>query len=187
LIARYRGIVLADPAAPFPLQRLAELYRQRDGNLDALIADLEQKAGSSDADHFAALLALAGIYRQDGQQERALKTYERALVEQPKSSPALIALARLLADRGDRDGARARYEQALPLLKNDTDKELTLRTLMGLCLDAKDFDGAKKYHRELVTRAHGSFFVRAELGRELMLRGEYDRAVDEYRENVKQA
>src|SRR5262245_20714088 len=33
LIARYTAIVLTQPSAPFPLQRLAQLYRERDGNL----------------------------------------------------------------------------------------------------------------------------------------------------------
>jgi tetratricopeptide (TPR) repeat protein len=187
LIARYKGIVLGDPSAPFPLQRLAELYRQRDGKLDALISELEEQAGKTGADRFNALLALAGIYRQDGQHDRARQTYERAVTEQPKSAPALIALAHLLADRGDRTGARARYEQALPLIKDDAGKELTLRTLIALDLDAKDFDAAKKHHKDLVVRAHGSYFVRAELGRELMQRGEYERAVTEFRENAKQA
>src|SRR6476659_6350779 len=37
LIARYFGILEQDPGAEFPLERLVQLYRQRDGNLNALI------------------------------------------------------------------------------------------------------------------------------------------------------
>ena len=37
LIARYLGIVLAQPGAEFPLERLTQLYRERDGNLDGRI------------------------------------------------------------------------------------------------------------------------------------------------------
>ena len=35
LIQRYTALVLAQPGADFPLQRLLELYRERDGRLDA--------------------------------------------------------------------------------------------------------------------------------------------------------
>ena len=187
LIARYAGIVLAQPGAPFPLQRLAELYRERDGKLDALIADFEKRAAQPGPAQWNALVALAGIYRQDGNQEKAIATYERAIAEQPKNPIALIALAQLLVDRGDKAGARKRFEQALPLLTTDAEREQTLRTLLGLALDLKDFEGARAHHRELVNRAKGSFFVRAELGRELLARNEYQRAVDEYKAVVKAA
>src|SRR3954467_15716619 len=40
LIARSLGAALAQPGAEFPIQRLVELYRERDGKLDALIAEL---------------------------------------------------------------------------------------------------------------------------------------------------
>mgnify|MGYP006194575083 CR=1 FL=1 len=38
---------------------------------------------------------------------------------------------------------------------------------MTLALDAKDFPGAKGFHRELVKMEPTSLFVKAELGREL--------------------
>src|SRR4051794_2144942 len=41
LIDRYTKIVLAQPGSPFPLQRLAQLYRDRDGKLAAMVADFE--------------------------------------------------------------------------------------------------------------------------------------------------
>lgn len=75
----------------------------------------------------------------------------------------------------------------MPLLSAEADKEQTLRTLLQLALDTKDYGAAKNFHRQLVQRAKGSFFVRAELGRELMLRNEYERAVAEYREVLKAA
>lgn len=187
LIARYTAIVLAQPGAEFPLQRLAQLYRERDGKLDALIADFEHRAAASGPDHWNALLALAGLYRQDAQRQKAVSTYERALAERAGDPAALLALAHLLEDSGDQAGARERYAAALPKLTLDADKEQTLRTLMQLSLDLKDFDGAKKYHAELVKRASGSFYVRAELGRELLLRNEYERAVEEYRGVVQAA
>jgi tetratricopeptide (TPR) repeat protein len=188
LIVRYTGIVLSQPGAAFPLQRLAELYRQRDGKLDALIADFEKRAQSSDRTAaWNALVALAGIYKQDGRPEKTIETYERAIAQQPTNPVALVALAHVLAERGDTAGARRRFEQALPQLKADAEKEQLYRTLLGLALDQEDFKAAEDFHRQLVTRSKGSFFVRGELGRELMQRGKYERAVEAYREVVKLA
>src|SRR5579859_8057763 len=44
LLERYTKVVLAQPGSPFPLQRLAQLYRDRDGNLTALISDFQKRA-----------------------------------------------------------------------------------------------------------------------------------------------
>jgi tetratricopeptide (TPR) repeat protein len=187
LIARYTAIVLAQPSAQFPLQRLAELYRQRDGNLQKLVVEFERRAAQSGADQWSAQVALAGIYMQNGQPDRAVATYRKAIAVRPHQPTAIVALAQVLKSRGDDRGARALYEQALPLLKADADKEQTLRALMDLSLDLGDWDAAKEFHTELVHRAKGSFYVRAELGRELLSRGQYQRAVDEYRSVVKAA
>ncbi|MET0792495.1 MAG: tetratricopeptide repeat protein [Polyangiaceae bacterium] len=187
LIQRYTGIVLAQPGADFPLQRLLELYRERDGKLDELLADLAKRAEAGGATRYAALVAVAGLEKLEGRPERAQSAYERAIGEDPKNPIAVVALARMLNERNDKAAARARFEQALPALKDDADREQVLRTLLGLCLDLKDYDAAKRFHEQLVKRAGGSFFVRAELGRELLARGAYERAADEYKTVVRAA
>ncbi len=187
LIKRYTGVVLAQPGADFPLQRLIELYRERDGQLDGLIADLTQRAEAGGPTRYAALVARAGIEKLEGRTDRAQAAYERAIGEDPKNPIAVVALARMLNERGEKAQARARFEQALPALKDDADREQVLRTLLGLCLDLKDYDAAKRYHEDLVKRAGGSFFVRAELGRELLARGAYERAAAEYKTVVRAA
>jgi tetratricopeptide (TPR) repeat protein/HEAT repeat protein len=173
LIERYTAIVLAQPSAPFPLQKLAELYRARDGNLEQLIKDFEQRV---DGKHQTALVALGGIYRQAGQPDRARGAFEKAIALEPGDAQARLALARLLEDQGDKAQAWARYSEALELLHDAADVEQTLRTLIGLSLDLGRWDDAERLQKKLVERTKGSFFVRAELGRELMLRGEYARA-----------
>ncbi len=187
MIQRYTGIVLAQPGADFPLQRLLELYRERDGKLDALIADLGRRAEAGGATRYAALVAIAGLEKLEGRPERAQAAYERAIGEDAKNPIAVVALARMLNERGDKTAARARFEQALPALKDDADREQVLRTLLGLCLDLKDYDAGKRYHELLVKRAGGSFFVRAEFGRELLARGAYERAAAEYKTVVQAA
>jgi tetratricopeptide (TPR) repeat protein/HEAT repeat protein len=187
LIQRYTGIVLAQPGADFPLQRLLELYRERDGKLDALIADLGRRAEADGATRYAALVAIAGLEKLEGRPERAQAAYERAIGEDAKNPIAVVALARMLNERGDKPAARARFEQALPALKDEAEREQVLRTLLGLCLDLKDYDASKRYHEQLVKRAGGSFIARAELGRELLARGAYERAAAEYKTVVQAA
>ncbi|KYF97073.1 hypothetical protein BE18_08815, partial [Sorangium cellulosum] len=187
LIARYTAIVMSQPSAPFPLQRLAQLYRERDGNLKKLVEEFERRAAQPGADAWASKVVLAGIYKQDGRYDDAIKTYEAAIADRPADPAAMMALAQLEADRGDKARARAHYEKALPLLKVGADVEQTRRTLLALCLDLSDFDAAKAHHDALVKNAQGSLFVKAELGRELSARGHHARAEAEFRELVKAA
>jgi tetratricopeptide (TPR) repeat protein/HEAT repeat protein len=55
---------------------------------------------------------------------------------------------------------------------------------MTLALDDKDWDGAKRLHRELLKLEPTSLFVRGELGRELYGRGEFSRAEVELKDVV---
>jgi len=187
LIARYTGIALGQPGAEFPVQRLAELYRDRDGKLDALIDDLRRRVDAGGPTRLAALLALARAYKHDGNFDLAIATYERALAESPGAVVAELAVAHLFAERGERDKARARFERALPRIKDNAEREQVLRTLRTLALDAGDVAAAKRHHEQLVAAQKGSFFVRAELGRELYQRGMYDAAVEELSGLVKAA
>ncbi len=187
LIARYTAIVMSQPSAPFPLQRLAQLYRERDGNLKKLVEEFERRAAQPGEGAWASKVVLAGIYKQDGRYDDAIKTYEAAIADRPTDPAAMMALAQLEADRGDKARARAHYEKALPQLKVTADVEQTRRTLLALCLDLSDFDAAKAQHDALVKNAQGSLFVKAELGRELSARGHHARAEAEFRELVKAA
>jgi tetratricopeptide (TPR) repeat protein len=187
-IERYTRIALAQPGSPFPLQRLAQLYRDRDGNIVNMVKDFEARvAATPAADAYGPLVALGGVYKIDGRTDDAIKTYERAIAQKASDPTALLALARLLQDRADVPGARARYEQALALQTNNSDREQTLRTLMTLALDAKDWSGAKGFHDKLVAMSKGSLFVKGELGRELATRGEFEQAEREFKELVNAA
>jgi tetratricopeptide (TPR) repeat protein len=184
LIERYAKVVLAQPGAPFPLQRLAQLYRERDGGIAKLITDFEARSGRTGPDQYASTVSLAGLYKLDGRTNDAVSTFEKAIALKPDDAVALLSLARLHQDRGDLAPARARFEQCLPLQTTQADKEQTLRTLMAIALDQKDWDGAKRFHRQLASLEPSSLFVKGELGRELFNRGEYDRAAAELKDVV---
>jgi len=184
LIERYTKIVLAQPGSPFPLQRLAQLYRDKDGNLANLVKDFEARAAQAGPDTYAATVSLAGIYKTDGRTDDAIRTYEKAIALKSNDPVALLALARLLQDRGDTAGARKRYEDALALQTVPADKQQTVRTLMVLALDAKDHAAAKTFHTQLVKLDPQSLLVKGELGRELFQRAEYEKAEAEFKDLV---
>lgn len=185
LIDRYTKIVLSQPGVRFPLERLAQLYRDKDGNLAGYVKDFEARAAQAGPEQHAATIALAGIYKIDGRVDDAIKTYEKAVALKSNDPVALIALARLLQDRGEIAGARKRYEEALALQTVSADKEQTLRTLMTLALDAKDWASAKSFHGQLVKmQSQQNLFVKSELGRELFQRGEYEKAEAEFKDVV---
>jgi tetratricopeptide (TPR) repeat protein/HEAT repeat protein len=181
LISRYTAIVLAQPTSPFPLQRLAQLYRERDGNLKGLVAEFEKRASDSGPDQWTAKTVLAAVYLQDGRIEDATKTYDSIIAARPKDPLPRLALAQLARDRNDAATAKHHYEDALPLVSAQ-DRETTLRSLIAVSLDVKDFEAAKKYHRELLKQSQGSLLLRGELGRELEARGELALAEAEFRE-----
>ena len=187
LIARYTAVVLADPASPFPLQRLAQLYRERDGNLKGLTAEFEKRAQDTTptaaGDSWRARMALGAIYQADGRTDDAIKTYQEAVAAKPKEATPLLLLGQLSRDRNDATSAKQYYERALPLV-SAKDLEPTLRSLLTLSLDLKDFEAAKRFHRDLVKRSQNSLLVRGELGRELEARGDFEHAEAEFREVV---
>ncbi len=187
LIVRYRAIVLAQPTATFPLQRLTELYRERDGNFDALILDFEQRASAPDASQYAALVALGGIYAHARMNEKAISALERAITVRPNAGDALLILARLYQDTGARSKAYESLQAALPRLSDSAAREQALRTLMQLALDLERWAEAERHHAELVRLAKGSAFAMSELGRELLSRGHAERAVASFERVVAQA
>jgi tetratricopeptide (TPR) repeat protein len=187
-IRRYTGILMAQPWARVPLERLSEAYRERDGNLKKLLEEFEKRAADgASSDHWNARVALAGIYRLDGRLDEAIKAYEGALGERPKEAQARLALAQLLQDRGDRAGARKQFDEALAALGNGIDRESVLRSLRTLALEQNDVPGARGYHDQLVKGAGSSLHVRAELGRELLGRGDAARAEVEFQDVAKAA
>lgn len=187
LIQRYLGILAREPGADFPLERLAQLYRERDGSLDALIQHFQAQATSRDTRGLGARLSLAGVYVHAGDPARAEALYEEVLAAEPTHEVALRKLAHLLAQRGDKRGARTRLEETLRLPQPDAVREQTLRSLIEWSLDLGELDVARKHHRQLVKKTDGSFFVRAELGRMLMERRLLPAAEAEYRDLVREA
>lgn len=178
LIGRYRGVLANDPKRGFAYQRLADLYRERDGSLDGLRAELEAEL-ARDADAHAARVLLGHVLLDLGREDEARDSYEAALVARPEDATAQVALATLLRSR---DAARARilYERALERTRDDEERTELLRQLGELALDAEDYDAARRYFARLAGGAAGSVFLKTELARALVARRQLERAISEY-------
>ncbi len=186
-IKRATIIALARPGESGPAMKLAQLYRERDGKLDAGIAEWKAKAADASAsadERWAAEVTYAGLLKADKRDKEAASAYEAAIAQKPDKPVAILALARLKQDAGDAKGAAAQYEKALPLQKDKTEREATLRSLMELAVDLRDAPSAKKWHLELVKANGDSMTVRAELARYYFRKGIYDQAEKEYEEVV---
>lgn len=186
LIARYTAIALQQPGVPFPLQRLSELYRERDGSLTALTSDFEKRL-TAEPSSLPLLMALAWICESDGDRVKAAEFLNRARAAHPKHSAPLVALANLKEAEGDKAAAASALEQALPLQTEALEREQALRKLRAFALDAGDLVRARQFHERLVKEAKGSSFVRAELGKELLDRRLTAEAVTAFEDAAKAA
>ncbi len=177
LIARYRALIVQQPGEEVPLRRLAELTRKRDGSLKSLLAELEEELKTTN-DKYAVLIALAGLLGEDGQLEESSQTLQRAGALAPARKEAWLALGRLKKKQGDQAGAKAAFEKAKPLVTGP-ERTILLRDLRDLCLELAEYDAASAYHASLVKESAGNMFLQGELGRELLSRGQTERAIAE--------
>lgn len=180
LIARYSGLLLSQPGEELPLKRLAQLVRERDGNLDDLLAQLKQQQSSAQ-DPYPYLVATAGLLAEDSRPELGVDPLMTAVQLQPKRKEGWLLLGRLQAALDRKAEARRSLESALPLL-NGPALSMTLRTLRDLSLDLADYEAARKYHRRLQQGAGDNVFLKSELGRELLRRGQTEKAIEELRQ-----
>jgi tetratricopeptide (TPR) repeat protein len=185
LIKRYTSILLRSPEAAFPLQKLSELYRKRDGKLDALVTDFEKRAAVAGPDQLHAKLALAAIYQKAHRDDDARRLLQQAAEESPKLATPHLMLADLARRKSDPTTARSELEAARPLVKQRIDRERITRELMLLCVELEDLAAARRYHGELVRFAGGSLFVKKELGNALLARRKFAEAEKEFRAIVK--
>lgn len=178
--------ILADPKSP-------DAQRDKAKKVVAMADDILAKQSplnglvKTDDDKWAALLAYAGLLKSDKRDKEAMLAYEDAAKQKPDRAAVWIAIARLKQDGGDLKGAVAAYEKALPLHKDKLEKEATLRSLMELYVDLKDFAAAKKIHNEIVGQNKDSMAVRAELARTYFKKNQFEKAEEEYQEVAKAA
>jgi len=107
--AFYRRVLAIEPGRIEALVNLANLMRTA-GQFDAAIALLEPALANGSAD---VALTLGSAWREKGDDENAVRCYRAALVVQPGFVPALVNLADILCDAGERAQARTLYDEAI--------------------------------------------------------------------------
>ncbi|MDH5492770.1 MAG: hypothetical protein OEY14_12525, partial [Myxococcales bacterium] len=155
LIARYRAVLEHDPRETFAFGRLLDLYRARDGNVDAFVRELEE-AARADAQAYVPRMLLGHVHRARSEIAEARRLYEEAIALRPREPTPRLALALVERGSGQLEPARASYEAALPLIRADADRQQVLRTLGELCLEMGEHDAARAYFDRVARGASGS-------------------------------
>jgi cellulose synthase operon protein C len=179
LIERYFAVLARDPRESFAWQRLLDLYRERDGNIDRLAAELERRAGVAGAG-YAPHMLLGHLHKTRNEPEEARASYARAAELNTSSPDPLVAMARVDRALGRLPEARALVDRALAIVQGRNERAELLREAGQMALDANDYDAARRYYAEVARFADASVYVATELARALVERGEHERAVIEY-------
>ena len=162
------------------LPTLLRLVRERDGNLTALTAGLEQRAAAPGADALGAHLLLGHIQRQNGRLDEAVTRYRRAAELAPTSPVPLLALADTLRQMDRGPDALTTYERALALNLPADRRHDVLRALLDLSLAVGDVPRARTWHQRLVAASPASASVRRELADALVTRRLFSDAITEF-------
>jgi tetratricopeptide (TPR) repeat protein len=177
LIERYMRVLESDPRETFAFRRLLDLYRERDGNIERLVADLHARIAADDT-AYAPRMLLGHILRAQNRLDEARAAYRRAGELRPREAAPLVALAQI--ERAQ-NGAEARrlYELALERTNERVAREEMVREVAQIAMEARDFEGARRYFEEL-GRGESSVYLRTEYARALTAAHEWDRAIEEY-------
>ncbi|AKF05613.1 TPR repeat protein [Sandaracinus amylolyticus] len=178
MLERYLRVLESEPSDGFALDRLIELHRERDGNDRALRELLEARATGENG--WWARMLLGHLARRAHRLDEARAQYEQAATLRPDEPLATIAIARVLRESGDTEGARTRYEAALERTPRGPARDDVTRELATLALDRGDVDEARRRFDQLAGGAGGSLYLRTELARALLARGDHERAIAEY-------
>jgi len=185
LLARYRRLIFENPGEEVPLARLAELTRKKDGDLTQLLRFVASR--KKDGQYaYETLVAWAGLLALDHQPASAIEKLTRAQALGAKRPEALLMLGKLQREQGKSSEARSALHKARPLLSGPKRTE-TIRILRDLSLELGEFTDASNYHDDLVREAKGNLYLRGELGRELLRRGETERAINAQKRALKRA
>jgi tetratricopeptide (TPR) repeat protein len=158
-IAAYREALALQPQAPNSWYNLARLQRQV-GQPDAALASYAEALRRGIGEPEEVHLNRGVIHADDlGSSEAAEAEIERALQLNPRYLPAWLNLGNLHEDRGDREGARAAYEQAVAIAPGDS---MALARLAGVAALAGPDDALLDRLRSAI--ATGEPAAQADLG-----------------------
>ncbi|MFO0629117.1 MAG: tetratricopeptide repeat protein [Polyangiales bacterium] len=165
--------------APAMLPTLARMVRERDGNLDALLADLRTRADATPPSAAASLL-LGELLRQEGRVDEALTRLDTAARLDPRDPAARRALGELHRQLDHAELAATNLSAALDLTRERSAQADILRALVALAVARGDVATARAQHTRLVALFAGAATVRRELADALMSARLFREAVTEF-------
>lgn len=188
LIDRYTNIVRQQPGAPFPLQRLVQLVRERDGHLRHLIERVRaQVRKSGKMAKLQAQLTLAGLLVHSEQWQEAHSVYAAVVSATPDNVAARSQWAQLFARQGNLARAISTLKPVVDLRLSKIQRDESLQQLIRWALDTGTLTAAQEFHRKRVAQAGNSIYVQAQFGRQLMDRRMFSAAESEYRKILRTA
>jgi tetratricopeptide (TPR) repeat protein len=183
-LARHFELALARPEDEAAFERLSALYRERDGGLARLGAELDARVASIPAG--AALTLRARVHELAGELDAARAAFERAAQLSPALRAPIVLAARLERRAGALERAQALLTRASELSKTGApvDREAVVEELAEVALERKDFDAAASAFESLAVARKDSPFAATAFARALAAHGEHVRAAIEYRRQL---
>lgn len=178
LLERYRRVLGANPGEAFALERFLELHRERDGNLDGLVAALEADVESSAT--YSDLMILGHVYAAQERREEAVGAYGRAAEVRPKDPLPYESTARVHLREGNLEAARRQFDRALERTGTGAARAPLLREVGSLAIRLGDFEAARDYFGQLTRGAGEHLYAKSEYARALAAAGHHERAAEEY-------
>ncbi|MEP4146084.1 MAG: tetratricopeptide repeat protein [Halioglobus sp.] len=121
--------------------------------------------------------ALGDLYMASGQYDRAMESYESALVLAPKSVDGLMGLGNSLARQGETERAESYLQQAI---QNDVGYWKAHNALGTFYFNQGRYEDAIPHYRRVTSLARGYAIGHNNLGAAYMLAGLFDEAVQEF-------
>lgn len=120
----YQRAHRVDPRSPAPLRGLARIaYREKDyARAKEIVAEIEERT----RDDFDEIFLLAEITEAEGETEKAIELFRRALVKAPRDYRPSRRLGLLLQRTGDREEAYRQMEKSLALFPYQPDLTMHL-------------------------------------------------------------
>ncbi len=123
------------------------------------------------------LLSLSGLYREDGQTEKAIATLKKYLEQVPSSEPGLTYLSQIYSDQNKYPEAVAALKKAL---ENNPNSPAILAQLAFIFEQAKDYKSAIENYKLAIAADEDTLSLRKGLAQALLDDNQEEEAQKEY-------
>jgi len=177
-IARYKGILKANPHDGTSLAKLYDMYR-RYRTLDLLRAEYG-KVLEKTPDDWSALVVLGRIHRTTGDDPRALELYTKAVAKKDADPQTWIYIGEIQKAANKLKDARVAFDKALAHASQKDMKKKALRSLADLALATNDTEAANNYFKQFLDLDPKNAQLWIERGDAMLAAGKREVALESY-------